>query len=180
MSSMEKKALQTKHMVISAMLCAVGVILLMLGSLFTVVDLSVAVVASLLCIWAVIEIGGFYPWLIWIVTSVLALLLVPQKSPALYYAFFLGYYPIVKEKIERKFALTLAIVCKLAVFHVSLLLMLLGMKLFVPAMLASLAWNWFLLVLYVASIVAFLVYDYALTKLISGYLAKLRRHFKLK
>lgn len=167
-------------MVISAMLCAVSVILLMLGSFLTVIDVSVAVIASLLCIWAVIEIGGFYPWLIWIVTSILALLLVPHKAPALYYAFFLGYYPIVKEKIERKFALTASIALKLATFHVSLLLMLLGMKLFVPAMLSSLAWNWFLIVLYVAAIVTFLLYDYALTKLISGYLAKLRKHFQLK
>ena len=74
---------RTKYLTVCAMLCALSVIILSLGSLIEVLDISVAVFASLLCIYAVIEIGGAYPWLVWLVTSVLALLLLPQKTPAL-------------------------------------------------------------------------------------------------
>lgn len=167
-------------MVVGAMLCALGFIILALGAFIEVIDLSVAVIASLLCVYAVIEMGGIYPWLIWIVTSVLALLLLPQKTPALFYALFAGFYPMVKEKAEGKFRPTIAIPIKLAVFHVSLLAMYGILRLFLPTELEGLAGGWVLVGLYVAAVAVFLLYDYALTKLISGYLFKLRRYFKLK
>lgn len=167
-------------MVVSAMLCALGVILLMLGSFIEVIDLSVSVIASLLCVYAVIEIGGIYPWLIWIVTSVISLLFLPLKTPALFYALFSGFYPILKEKLEKKFRPTIAIPLKLAVFHISLLLMYGVLRFFLPAQLEGIVWDWFLLVLYVAAIAVFLIYDYALTKVISLYLFKFRKYFQLK
>ena len=92
---------RTKYLTVSAMLCALSVIILSLGSLIEVLDITTAVLASLLCIYAVIEMGGAYPWLIWPVTSILALLLLPQKTPALFYALFAGFYPILKEKLEK-------------------------------------------------------------------------------
>ena len=63
---------QIKYLTLSAMLCALGVIILAFGSFFEVVDLTVSVLASFLCIWAVIELGGIYPWMIWIVTSIVS------------------------------------------------------------------------------------------------------------
>ncbi len=180
MSSIEQRKQQTKKLVVSAMLCALGVILLMLGSLIEVLDLSVSVLASLLCVWAVIEIGGIYPWMIWIVTSILSILLLPLKTPALFYALFAGYYPIVKEKLEKKLPPVTTWILKLAVFHAALLLMYGVFRLFLPAMLEGIVVGWFLLGLYIAAIAVFVVYDYALTKLISGYLFKLRKYLKFK
>lgn len=180
MSSIEQRKQQTRKLVVSAMLCALGVIILMLGSLIEVLDLSVSVIASLLCIWAVIEIGGMYPWMIWIVTSVLAILLLPQKTPALFYALFAGFYPMVKEKLEKRFRPAIAFPIKLGVFHISLLLMYGVFKLFIPAALEGLVMGWFLLALYVGAVAVFIIYDYALTRLISGYLFRLRKYFKMK
>ena len=74
---------QTKYLTVSAMLAALGVVLLSLGAMVEVLDISVAVLASLLTVYAVIEMGGAYPWLIWLVTSVLSLLLLPQKTPVI-------------------------------------------------------------------------------------------------
>lgn len=162
------------------MLCALGVIILMLGSFIEVIDISVSVIASLLCVYAVIEIGGLYPWMIWIVTSVISLLFLPQKTPALFYALFAGFYPMIKEILERKFRPAIAIPIKLAVFHVSLGLMYGVLRLFLPAQLEGLVVGWMLLALYVAAVAVFLLYDYALTKLITGYLFKWRKYFKLK
>ena len=73
--SLDKKRKQVKYITVSAMLCALSIIILMLGSFIEVLDVSVAVIASFFCIYAVIEMGGAYPWMIWAATSILSLLL---------------------------------------------------------------------------------------------------------
>ena len=180
MSSRNNRKKKTKYLVVSAMLSALGVVIMMLGSVIEVLDLSTAVIASLLCIWAVIEIGGAYPWLIWSVTSVLSFLLLPQKTPVVFYALFAGYYPMLKEKLERKFAPVIALPIKLVIFHAALLLMYSALRLFIPSALDDLVGLWITVGVYLLSIVAFLVYDYALTKLISGYVFRWRKYFKMK
>ena len=170
---------RTKYLTVSAMLCALGVILLSLGSVIEVLDITAAVFASLLCIYAVIEMGGAYPWLIWLVTSTLALLLLPQKTPALFYALFAGFFPILKEKLE-KIKSPISYVLKLAVFHVSLAAIVGGMKLFFPADLDMGGLWWMPVALYAMCLVCFVMYDFALTKLITFYLIRLRHKFQIR
>ena len=177
--SLKDKQKRTKYMVVSAMLSALGVIFLSLGSLIEVLDISVAVIASFLCIYAVIEIGGIYPWLIWATTSVLAMILPLQKTPVIFYACFAGFYPILKEKLE-KHPTRVALPIKLIVFHASLLLMYAGMKLFAPEALEGNEFGWILLAAYAVSLVVFFLYDFALTRLITLYLYRFRNRFKIK
>ncbi|MBO5294364.1 MAG: hypothetical protein J6B71_03870 [Clostridia bacterium] len=170
---------QTKYLTVSAMLSALGVVFLMLGSLVEVLDISVAVLASLLTVYAVIEMGRAYPWLIWIVTSVLSLLLLPQKTPALFYALFAGFYPILKEKLER----IPSFVCyllKLVVFHLCLGAMVAVMLLFIPDALEMNGMKWLPIALYLAALACFVLYDFALTKIITYYLIRLRKRFGIK
>ena len=176
---MSERRLKTKYITVSAMLCALGVILLGLGSVIEVLDLSTAVLASLLGVYAVIEMGKGYPWMIWLVTSILAILLLPLKTPALFYALFAGYYPILKEKLE-KLPRVLSIVLKLAVFHLSLGLIYLLLKLFLPTMLETYGLQWLPWILYGMLLVCFVLYDIALTRLITFYLLRLRKHFKIR
>lgn len=170
---------QTKYLTVSAMLCALGVILLSLGSLVDVLDITMAVLASLFCVYAVIEIGGAYPWLIWLVTSLLSLLLLPTKTPALFYALFAGFYPILKEKLE-KLSRPVSWVLKLVVFHVSLGVIVLVLRLFFPAALDMGRIRWMPLVLYLSCVACFVLYDYALSHMITFYLVKLRHRFRIK
>lgn len=175
----ERISKKTKYLTVSAMLAALGVLILAIGSFFEVLDISVAVIASLLAVYAVIEIGGAYPWLIWLVTSVLSLLLLPQKTPAIFYAVFLGYYPILKEKLE-KLRTWLSTVCKLVSFHLALGLIVLILRLFLPSQLEMGGLWWMPILLYVACLVCFLVYDVALTRLITYYLLRLRNRFRIR
>jgi hypothetical protein len=177
--ALQKNRKKIKYLTVSAMLCALSVIVLMLGALVEVMDISVAVIASFFCIYAVIEMSGIYPWLIWLATTVLSFILLGPRSPILFYTCFAGYYPILKEKLE-KHPNRIAIPLKLVIFHVALVLMYGGAKLFLPSILEDFAFNWMLLGLYVASVAVFLVYDYALTKLISTYLYRLRNRFHIK
>jgi len=169
---------QIKYLTLSAMLCALGVIILALGSFFEVVDLTVAVLASFLCIWAVIEMGGIYPWMIWIVTSIVAFLLLPLKTPALFYAIAFGFYPIIKEKAEKKNNL-FSWVIKLITFHVSMAFILVGLWILTPALLGDLQIP-FMIAFYVACLVIFVIYDLALTRVITFYFARLRHRFQIK
>ena len=159
------------------MLSALGVILLYVGSIIQVADLSMAVLASLLCVFAVIEYGKTAPWLVFGVTSVLSLVLLPQKTPAVVYTLFFGFYPILKERFE-KFDRIRCIVFKELVFNAALIVILLAMK-FLFLEFADIPFMLYLIAIVLCEAV-FLVYDFALTRLISLYVYKLRKRFRIK
>lgn len=84
----------------SAVMCAIGVIILFLGSVFEVIDITMAALASFLVIVCMIEISGYMPFLVFLATTVLAFLLLPNKTVVLIYGLFFGFYPIVKNRLE--------------------------------------------------------------------------------
>lgn len=176
----KKTSAQVKYLTVSAMLCALGVIVLGLGAVIEVIDLTVAVIASLLTVYAVIEMGGAYPWLIWIVTSIIALLLLPLKTPVLFYALLTGYYPILKQKIERRFARVPAWSIKLGVLAVSLGVIWSVMRLFLPDLLEG-PGGWIAIAAALAlAVLAFILYDICLTRLITLYFVRWQKRFHLK
>ena len=170
----------TKQLTVCAMLVALGEVLLGIGSIMEIADISMAVLASLLCVIAVIEYGGSAPWLVFAATATLAFLL-PNKGIALIYAAFFGYYPILKEKIER-LSRVKRWVLKELVFHVALVALiaafLLAKSLFFP-LVGDLTPTFLLLLVLLAEIV-FVLYDIALTRLISLYLFRIRPRLRLK
>ena len=169
---------RTKCLTVSALLSALGVVLLALGSFLDTLDLSVAALASFFCIYAVIELRSWYPWAIWAVTAGLSFLLLPQKSPALFYL-FLGIYPMLKEKIE-KLHIVAAWVLKFVWLHASGVLIFLGLRfLFAPNTKLDSRW-WFLAILYVAVVFCFVLYDIALSRLITFYFARLKGRLGIK
>ena len=172
--------MQVKYLTVSAMLCALGVVILGLGAVIEVLDITVAVIASLLTVYAVIEIGGAYPWLIWIVTSIIALLLLPLKTPVLFYAFLTGYYPILKQKIERRMARLPAWATKMGVLALSLVVIWGVMRLFLPDLLET-SGGWMVIAAtLLLSVFCFVLYDICLTKLITVYFVRLQKRFRIK
>ena len=159
------------------MLAALGVVLLLLGSMVEVVDISMAVLASLLCVFAVIEYGGGAPWMIFSVTSILSLILLPQKTPAVMYLLFFGNDPILKEKLEKQ-RRVVSWILKEAIFHASLVLMLFLSKWLISTP-DSNPWMLYGAFVLLAEI-AFPLYDIALTRLISFYIFKIRNRFRIK
>lgn len=174
MSVMARKS-NTKKTVLISMFAALSVALLYVGSIIEVLDISAAVVASLLCIVTVIEYGGGAPWLVYAVTSVLSLVLLPYKMPAFMYAVFFGYYPIIKEKLEKHLKKPVAWVVKELIFNVAII-----------AITAASRWLFlsedspiaFEIAFIALSEVAFVLYDIALTRVVTVYIFKLRKRFK--
>ncbi len=165
---------KTKRIAFAATMAALCVIILLLGSVITVLDLSCAAAASLVIILCVIELGGYYPWLVWGVVSLISLLLLPDKFGALVFACFAGHYPILKQYIERTPKITQWII-KILLFNIILTGIIAASKfiLGVPSSEVD-----FSLITYGVCNLTFILYDIALTRLISLYLFKLRKRFK--
>jgi len=71
-----------KRLTVSAMLVALGVVVLWLGSMVDVLSISMAVIASLFGVFALLEYGKGTPWLVFAATGILSLLLLPQDLEA--------------------------------------------------------------------------------------------------
>ena len=88
---------KTRRLALCAMLSALGVVILYLGSLIEILDLSLAALAPIFVIYVAIELGGYWPWLVYLVTGLLALILLPQKFAAVVYLLFTGVFPMIKQ-----------------------------------------------------------------------------------
>lgn len=155
------------------MLTALGVVLLTLGSVFQTIDLTMAAIASLCVVLAMIELGGKEALLIYLATALLALLIVPQKLIAAEYALFAGLYPLIKSLAER-LGRVLSWVIKLIFANLSLTLLILASKLLFSLPVES---GWLLAATYVLVNVTVVVFDIALTKLITFYYIRLQARF---
>ena len=164
----------TRQLTVAAILVALGVVLLLLGTLVEVLDISAAAISSLLVVLAVIELKGKYPYLVYAATALLALLLIPGNA-AVMYLLFAGYYPILKEKLEGHLSRPVAWVLKLAIFAVGCLAVF-----FVTVKLLLVSYTfatWHLLAIPLLAVV-FVLYDVAMTRLITAYFVRWRRHFR--
>ena len=119
MKKKENKTLQnTKNLALAALFSALCFVLMYFGTVTMVLDLCAVTASALIIILAVIEIGGIYPWLIWAVTGVLCLLLLPDKYVALEFALYGGIYPMLKAFFER-FPKIIAWLFKLLYFNIA-------------------------------------------------------------
>lgn len=91
----------SKKITLSAMAAALSAVLLALSSLLGLMELTVGAIASLLVVFIHVEVGAPYQWLVWLVTSLIALLLLPSKTIGFAYLLVFGIYPILKSFIER-------------------------------------------------------------------------------
>ena len=93
---------KTKALSIAALCASLGVVFLYLGSVLSVLDMSAAILSSILVLFCVLELGYGYSGMVYLTTAVLSLLLLPNKSAALLYAGLFGYAPIIKFFFEKK------------------------------------------------------------------------------
>ena len=181
---------KTKQLTVSALLCALGAVLLSAGRLFDgSLDLSMAALASLIVVWAAEELGSYYPWLIWLVTSLLSLILMPYNTAAWEYLVFAGLYPMVRELLG-KVPIVFRVLIKQVLFNavIALGVLLLWPLLFpaAPSYPAAIGvffggegahWGYSLAVWITANL-AFVLYDFVIGRFIMAYRIRLRDKFK--
>ncbi len=167
---------RVRRLALCAVLTAMSVVLLYLSALLPTGQLAVSAMAALLPAAAVICCGLGWGAGVYVATSLLALLLVPQKGSVLAYCLVLGHYPVFKSLIERLDRLALEWVLKLCLFYALLAVFYFGFsQLFlelisVPAQ--------FTLVLFLLCGVAFVLYDIAFSRLIGLFERRIAKYLK--
>lgn len=167
--------------------CAIGGIV---SALSLVLMISVAIVpfltyalpamAGALVIFIVIEIDKKWAFGVFSAVGILAFLLVHDKEIAMMYIAFFGYYPIIKAVFEGKLHPVVSWILKVAVFNVTMvaaylvLIYLLGLQIDEITEYGAIA----VPLLLGMGTVAFILYDIALTRIISLYMLKWRKYFK--
>lgn len=170
----------TSKTALGGIVAALSVTLMFLTAVIPTLTYALPAAAGVLLIVMVIDVGKKWAFGVYAAVSILALLLLPDKEAAVMYVFFFGHYPILKAILEEKCRGVLLWVFKFLLFNVSV----------VAA---------YLVILYVFQIpfeemeeygrfavwgllalgnVVFVVYDIALTRLVTVYMLKWRKAFR--
>ena len=160
---------KTRTLTLSALLVALSIISLYIASVWPTGRFGLVAFSSLFVAAAVIE-DGFAPGIyVYIISSILGMLIVPNRAAPLLYILFFGYYPIIKSLIERRGHIILQWVLKLLVFNVALTVLWLLLREIVfdfgEVLLAP-------TVLYLAGNVVFALFDYGYSKVIWFYIGR--------
>ena len=138
---------------------------------FSSAQLALAAVAGLFPVAAVIAAGRRAGYLCWAGSSILALLLSPEKWTVLLYLLFFGLYPVVKSHMEKLGGRITEWSLKFVYFNGVLGLLLLFVREFLLGTFPPPLQNAPLLFLLLNGI--FLVYDIGLSRLIAFYSARI-------
>lgn len=169
---MRKQSLAAK-IAYPALLGALSLIFVYLGSIAPSGKWGLIAVAGLFPAAAVISIGLKSGFLCWAGVSILAIIFIPDKFSALLYFALFGLYPMVKSLVERLRRSALGYVLKLVFFNLAFSLVYIIMREAVLGSLPSaLNVGW---LIYLIGNVVFLIYDFGFSKLISFYIARIGR-----
>ena len=107
----------TKKIALCGIFTGLSLALMWIGSFVPSMEYALPAAAGLLVFLLVLELGPGWPAGVYVATSVLAALLLPNKGVALFYLMFFGNYPVLRWWFERKLPKGLAWLCKFAVFN---------------------------------------------------------------
>ena len=159
---------------------ALSIVLMSLTSIIPFGTYAFPTFAGMLLVAIVIEHGKAWAFSIYFVVSVLSFLLLADKEAALYYVAFLGFYPIVKAIIERIKSKVLQYVVKFILFNICMVIAfyLSVFVLSIPTRIAPfppflITGHYMPLAFLAISNVAFIVYDFCVSKIVAIYILKI-------
>lgn len=171
---------QSSKCAIGGIVSALSLVLMISVAIIPFLTYALPAVASVLITFVVMEIDKKWAFGVYCTVSILGFLLVGDKEVAMMYIAFFGYYPIIKAVFESKIPAAVSWILKLILFNASIvaayvvMINLMGVTvdeindygmIAVPVLLG-------------AGSIAFVLYDIALTKIITLYIMKWRKLFK--
>lgn len=163
-----------KKLTVSAILTALCVLLLYLGCVVPNLGISLVAAAALLPAVSVIHCGCIWAAGVYAASGFLALLLLPDKSCAVWFLTVLGHYGILKSLIEQLKRPVFEWILKLAVFGVCICVI---YFLFRTAFVRMLP-QYGAMLLFAVLAVCFVLYDIAFSALISFYCRRIKPHIQ--
>ena len=164
---------------LGGIVCALGLVSLMLTGFIPFATYSLPCIAGFLLVVVVVECGAKWAWVCYTATALLSLMITPDREAAIMYVAFFGSYTMIKQQLERRLKLVTVWVCKLAIFNVAVVaaygitIYLLGMKELLQDMEGFGTFS-LLFTLGLGNVV-FILYDIAMTRILSLYLLVLRK-----
>ena len=160
---------------------AVCLLLMFMTGIMPLLSYTLPAVAGVLMVVVVIEINRKWAIVNYISVGLLSLLITPDKEAVILFIFFLGYYPILKSFVEKIKSIVLEWIVKIVIFNIAIIsayyiiINVVGItdlideftalgEFAVPIMLAGVT-------------VVFVIYDIALTSVISSYINWFRPKF---
>lgn len=162
--------MKVKNLTFSSILVALTIVLLALNTIMPISTLSILTLASALIPISIIKTTLRSSFLVYVSSSILGLLLLPKNIVILYIMFF-GIYGIVKFLIEKLNNRLFEISLKLIFSSFILIIYYLIFNSFVNLTTIDLP----LYIIFIGANIVFLIYDRALTMLISIYLEKFNK-----
>jgi hypothetical protein len=167
----------TKELALCGMMCTLGVVILGLGGLLPLTVYVCPILASLVLLPVHEQCRRSYAWCCYAAIGLLGLILGPDKEAALLFC-FLGYYPLLKPRLDTIRPGVLQWVCKLALAAVAVTAAyaILLYVLCVPQVIQELSaiGHWMLWLLVALGLVLFVIYDLVLGRLTKFYLRRKR------
>lgn len=162
---------KVKKTAISGVLTALCVIFLLIGSLFQTLDLSAAGLGSIIVLIALIELGKSWAFGVYVSSSVLSLILLPNKSAAFIFALLVGFYPILKTPLNKIKPVFLSYLARIAFFNVALSLLIYLSTTFLPASDDLIGFE---IAIYLLGNLTFIAYDFALERVAVTYIIRIK------
>ena len=158
----------TKTLTVASLMAAFCVAIMSLGSLMESLDFSLSMLAGLVVMILSSEYGDRVAVAVFAVAGILSLLL-PLKTPALFFLALFGWYPIVQKKIH----MLSPVICRLVktlIFNAAM-----GLFLWLSAFITGIADSVTVYaILFVLGNVCFVMYDVLLDRFLIWYIVKLR------
>lgn len=171
---------QSSKCAIGGIVSALSLVLMISVAVVPFLTYALPAVAGVLIIFIVVEIDRKWAFGVYATVAILGMILVPEKEVAVMYLVLFGYYPIIKSLIESKFPAVIEwiikIVCFVATMAGSYYLMMKFMGVTIDEV-----DEWGVMaypILLGMGTLAFIIYDIALTKIITLYIEKWQKHFK--
>ncbi len=167
----------TKKITFCGIMAAITVVI-MLTSYFPYLTYAIPAMASIFILIPTLEIGIKWGFLTFLVSGTITMLVGELESKFLFVV-FLGYYPVLKELVERKLPKVLQYIVKFMVFNIALVgFYYISTKLLmIPTEEFTLGFDWFIYIMSAIANVTFFIYDIAISRLTTLYFIRFHNMF---
>lgn len=108
---------ESQKIALCGMLGALSVVLLLVGCALQIGTYAAPMLAAFLSIPVLEEYGPRYALTLYVCVSILAVLFVPETELALFYVLVMGYYPVLRVRLNRIKSKVLRWILKFAIFN---------------------------------------------------------------
>lgn len=160
--------MKSSKLAIGGISVALSLVILYLTNIIPINTLAILTIVSSIIPITIIKTDIKTAIMVYIITSICSFMFLPITYSIMYIAIF-GIYGIIKCFIERLHNTSLEILLKLVFFNIILAIVYFAL----PSVLGNIKIS--ILLMFIGSNIAFLVYDYALTIVITYFLAKFNK-----